>query len=155
MTKSVITAVLLAGAAFAQTYTPITPPGSLTPGMNIQVVRTDNGATSHLSVAMTLPPPPPNNKSFALYTRAFFYGWITMGKERLIVGVSDCFLKKTVTGESGFPTTAGQWKAGDRVTLEIDVPKSFANADGAHLHFGIGDASYFPSPNLLPIPATK
>jgi len=77
-----------------------------------------------------------------------------MGKERLLVGVSDCFLKKT-TCESGFPTTAGQWKVADRVTLEIDVPKSFANADGAHLHVGIGDASYFPSPNLLPIPATK
>jgi hypothetical protein len=53
------------------------------------------------------------------------------------------------------PPRRGQWKAGDRVTLEIDVPKSFANADEAHLYFGVGDAAYFPSPKLLPIPATK
>jgi len=152
MKRIIIAAFLLITVpAFAQTYTPASTPGSNQAAMNIQVIRTDNGTTSHFKVSLTVPPMPPDNKNFTAYRRVFFYGWIGMGDQQLMVATPSCMFKHA-TCHAGFPITTGLWSVGDKITLEIDLPKPFTDADGAHLHFGIGDISYWPSPNLLPIP---
>lgn len=135
--------------AFAQTYRLSNKPGSTNTDMNIEVVRTDTGPVSHLRVSLTIPALPPGNKDFAVYTRAFFYGWITAGTEpRLSVSVCPPTASKAEC-PFGFPVVKGPWKVGDRIVVETNLPKAFVDAEGAHLHLGIGDAAYYPTPNLL------
>ncbi|WP_213805183.1 hypothetical protein [Granulicella sp. dw_53] len=50
-----------------------------------------------------------------------------------------------------YPELQGNWKAGDRVSFTVDVPKALANTTtGWNLTFCVGtDAACYPSPNLL------
>jgi len=135
--------------AAAQTYRLSHKPGSTNTDMDIEVVRTDTGPVSHLKVSLTVPALPPSNKDFTAFTRAFLYGWIIAGKDtRLSVSVCPSTASKAEC-PYGFPVVKGPWKVGDRIVVETDLPKSFVDAEGAHLHLGIGDAAYYPTPNLL------
>ena len=114
--------------------------------MNVQVVRTDAGAVTHLKVTLTIPPVDPE---ITAYRKMFFYGWIaTPDGKRL--GIYQC--KESATCPSGFLQKDDDFSPGERVTIELDLPKSFVDADGAHLYLGIGGAgnsAYFPTQNLL------
>jgi hypothetical protein len=105
-------------------------------GMNIAVVRSDSGDQYHLQVDFTIPAADKNIAHFNLIT---IYGLQLEDGSR-----SDLPPKM-------FPSVRGNWKSGDRVTLQIDMPKKFADpARGWNLTFCVGSTEgCFPSPNLL------
>lgn len=140
MIRPLLASLLLAApAALAQTYDPPNPRNSV----SARVVRTDAGGITHLKVLFTVPP---SHSSIPAYGQAFFYGWIEADGKRLAVSAS-----KGADAPFGFPAQRRTYTPGEQVTLEIDLPKAFVEAAGAHLHAGIGaiGGSYFPTANLL------
>jgi hypothetical protein len=137
-----------AAVASAQTYKP--PISASDPGhdaressMNIQVERTDSGQTAHLKVTLTVPPA---SRDVSAYERMFFYGW-TVDANGHRRDFSIC--RKSAKCPEGFPIKNGPFAPGDRVIIETDLPRSFADAQGAHLHVGVGGKKYYPTQNLL------
>jgi hypothetical protein len=53
--------------------------------------------------------------------------------------------------EGTFEERHGSWQAGDRIVLDIRVPKQFSDGSaGRVVRIGVGDdKEYYPSPNLL------
>jgi hypothetical protein len=51
----------------------------------------------------------------------------------------------------GFPVEIGPFKPGDRVTVDLDLPRAFVDAPGAQLHVGVGaeESGYYPTQNLI------
>ncbi len=51
----------------------------------------------------------------------------------------------------GFPVETGPFKPGDRVTVELDLPRAFVDAEGASVHIGVGaeESGYYPTQNLI------
>jgi hypothetical protein len=107
-------------------------------GMNITVVKSDLGDQYHLQVDFTVP----TFEAIADFNLITIYGLREEGG------------KRTDLPHNTFPSVRGNWKSGDRVTLQIDLPKKFANpAQGWNLTFCVGTPEQcLPSPNLL-IPA--
>lgn len=141
--KSLIrVAVMLASAmnATAQTYN---PPNGHKILLNVQVTRTDLGDEAHLKITFTVPPA---SEAMPVTTQAFLYGWIASSKQRLMVSQS-----KGAESPEGFLAVRRTFVPGETVTLETDLPKSFVDAVGAHLHAGLGAAGkgYYPTQNLL------
>ena len=104
---------------------------------------------THLKVSLTVPPV---TDSTPAYGRAFFYGWIVTPDGNKL-SISQC-KEAAPACPFGFPITNGSFAPGDRVMFETDLPRSFVDAQGAHLHLGIGpagNAPYYPTTNLLPI----
>jgi len=107
--------------------------------MNITVAKRDLGDQYHLQVDFTVPAA---SKPIAHFNLITIYGLQEEGGRR------------TDLPHNTFPSVRGNWKSGDRVTLQIDLPKKFADpARGWNLTFCVGSTEgCFPSPNLL-IPA--
>jgi len=125
----------------AQTYAP--PYGSQKSISDVQVMRTDSGPMTHLKVTFTVPAA---SKDVPFYNQAFFYGWIGANNQRLMVSQS-----KAADAPYGFTAIRQTFVPGSQVMLETDLPKSFVDAEGAHLHAGIGavNGSFWPTQNLL------
>jgi len=104
-------------------------------GMNITVAKSDLGDHYHLQVYFTVP----EDESIVDVNLITIYGLQMQGGRR-----SDL-------PPGTFPSVRGHWKSGDRVTLQVDLPKKFADPDkGWNLTFCVGRAeSCSPSPNLL------
>jgi tetratricopeptide (TPR) repeat protein len=105
-------------------------------GMNITVLKKVLGDQYHLQVDFTVPAAREPITRFTLIT---IYGLRREGEKRLDLPPDT------------FPSVRGNWKPGDRVTLQINLPKKFADpARGWDLTFCVGGtAGCFPSPNLL------
>lgn len=134
----------LPGAGWAQT-----PAEVVQSAMRVDVERTELGSVTHLNVSLTVPP---ITESTPAYGRAFFYGWIVT-PDGSKLSVSQC-KEAAPACPFGFPVTNGSFAPGDRVTFQTDIPRSFVDAQGAHLHLGIGPAGnspYYPTTNLLPL----
>lgn len=137
-----VTASILASAisASAQTYT---PPNGSKYLVNVQVTRTDTGDEVHLKVTLSAPPV---SESLPVCNQAFFYGWIATNKQRLTITQT-----KDEDSPYGFKAVRQTFSAGEKITLETDLPKAFVDAVGSHLHAGVGlvGGAYYPTQNLL------
>ena len=104
-------------------------------GMNITVARRDLGDHYHVEVYFTVP----TDESIANFNLITIYGLQLEGGRR-----SDL-------PSDTFPSVRGNWKSGDQVTLQVDLPKKFADPEkGWNLTFCVGTAEKcLPSPNLL------
>ena len=123
-------------------YRPAPEQNTWSSAMRTLVSRTDNGESNHFIVEFVVPNPPtipgpPMNYPFNLIT---VYGFQISGMMR-----NDLPLDTV-------PSRTGSWKPGEKVTLEFDLPKQFADPTlGWDLRFCAGSkaAGCLPSPNLL------
>jgi TonB family protein len=114
--------------------------------MNIGVTRTDAGSKYHFVVNFTVPNPAISSGRLGsnplnLITVISVYSRLTRGDHQVSIR------------QDTLPLIAGDWKPGDPVRLEFDLPKEYADpSQGWSLRFCIGNKSVLeciPSSNLL------
>lgn len=111
--------------------------------MHIEVIRTDGSDRDHFVVHFRIPDPAERfvspNPEISQFSFVNVYGSRIQGGARID------------TPKGLLPTQTGNWKPGDPVTLDFDLPREFANvAEGGNLRFCVGGRSgCLPSPNLL------
>lgn len=141
---------LLVGSALAQSAaapatTHYTPPddGMWSRQMKIDITRTPGADKDHFVVQFTVPDASARFVSPA--DKALQFNLVKIYGNRMQSG------SRTDIPNGVLPWPTGEWKPGDRVRLEFDLPKQFASAaDGGNLRFCVGtDARCLPSPNLL------
>jgi hypothetical protein len=119
-------------------YRPVDPNMPWLTAMNLRVKRTEQNGQPHLSVDFTVPPPPDPN--YPPYTQISIYGFqVTPGK-------------RTELPPDTFTSVQGNWRPGNKVMLQLDVPKQFSDpAKGWFVVFCIGSPTKgcLPTPNLL------
>jgi hypothetical protein len=103
--------------------------------MNITIGERDLGDHYHLKIRFTVP----TQETAEKFDLILIYGLQIVGGKR-----SDL-------PSDTYPTLHGNWNIGDRVTLEVDIPKQFSDAGkGWNLTFCVGsDQGCWSSPNLL------
>ena len=129
----------------ASATTHYTPPddGMWSRQMNIEVTRTPGADKDHVVVQFTVPDA--SARFVSPGDKALQFNLIKIYGSRMQWGSRT----DIPSGILAWPT--GDWKPGDRVTLEFDLPKQFTSAvDGWSLRFCVGTAARcLPSPNLL------
>jgi hypothetical protein len=124
----------------AKQYSPPLPgPWPWARQINIGVIRTDSGSTYHFAVNFVVPDPPDRSAGSYLFNLVTLYGYQLQSDHRVDLP------------KDTFPPMAGDWKPGDPVRLEFDLPKEYADpVQGWNLRFCVGStSSCLPSSNLL------
>lgn len=139
--------------AGATSTTPTTSPGKATRQytppeqgfwshpMRIGVTRTDAGSMCHFVVEFTVPDPA-SRPNFPL---PYPFNLVTIYGNKIEDG------RRVDLPKDAIPSIAGDWKPGEPVRLEFDLPKEYADpSQGGNLRFCIGNKTgCMPSSNLL------